>query len=76
MVNWEQYREDGLEIMLYFFTNTTVWAEHLDVREEINFKILEILEEENVEIAIPSRRLMMEGEAGEIIQKEKQRGTE
>lgn len=62
MVNFEQYKEDGFEIFLYFFTKTTVWQEYLDVREDINFKIMKILEEENVEIAIPSRRLMVEAE--------------
>lgn len=60
MVFFEQYKEDGVEILIYFFTKTTVWAEHLAVREDINLKILEILEEEQVEIAVPARRLVVE----------------
>lgn len=62
MVYFEQYQEDGMEIFLYFFTKTTVWAEHLAVREDINFKILDILEEEGIKIAVPTRRLMVESE--------------
>ncbi|MFD1040011.1 mechanosensitive ion channel family protein [Virgibacillus byunsanensis] len=61
-VTFDKYKEDGLDIFLYFFTNTTAWGEYLDVREEINFKILEILENEEVSIAIPSRRLYVESQ--------------
>lgn len=74
LVNFDKYQEDGLDIFLYFFTKTTVWAEHLQVREDINFKILDILQEENVEIAMPTRRLMVDTE--EEQQEEKARGTE
>lgn len=61
-VNFDQYKEDGLEIFLYFFTKTTVWGEYLEVREDLNFKILGILNEEEVEFAVPTRRLMVESE--------------
>lgn len=65
MVHMNEFRDDGFNIFLYFFTKTTVWAEYLSVREEINFKILDILEEENVEIAVPTRRLRVETEDDE-----------
>lgn len=61
-VTFDDYHEDGVELMLYFFTNTTVWGEHLAVKENINFKIMEILEREEVSIAIPSRRLYTDKE--------------
>lgn len=56
-VAFNDYKENGVEIMIYFFTNTTNWGEYLDVREAMNFEILSILEEEEVSIAIPSRRV-------------------
>lgn len=56
-VAFNNYKENGAEIMLYFFTNTTSWGEYLDVREAMNFEILRIIEEEEVSIAIPSRRV-------------------
>lgn len=56
-VTFDDFKDNGAEIMLYFFTKTTVWGEYLDVKEEINFKIMEIIKEEGVSIAIPSRRL-------------------
>lgn len=75
-VTLEHYTEDGLEILLYFFTKTTVWGEYLEIREEINFKILEILEEEEVDIALPARRLMVEQEEVFQNKQEQERGTE
>jgi MscS family membrane protein len=56
-VTFDQYQENGLDIFLYFFTKTTVWGEFLEVKEEINFSIMGILENEGVSIALPSRRL-------------------
>ncbi|HLS35136.1 MAG TPA: mechanosensitive ion channel family protein [Bacillota bacterium] len=57
-VRLNEFADIGSEIMIYYFTKTTVWMEHLAVKEEINYEIMNILEEENVEIAIPSRRLV------------------
>lgn len=57
-VTFDDFKDDGAEIMLYFFTKTTVWGEYLDIKEEINFKILEIFDEEGVSMAIPSRRII------------------
>ena len=57
LVHWENFGESSLEIVLYFFTHTTAYAEHLAVKEALNFKIKEILEEEGVALALPARAL-------------------
>ncbi len=54
------FGENGLEIFLYFFTITTIWGEYLKVREDIHLKIMEILEEEGVSIALPSKSIYIE----------------
>jgi MscS family membrane protein len=59
-VKFDEYNDSSLDIFLYFFTKTTVWAEYLAVKEEINFAIMEILEEEGVSVAFPSRTLYVE----------------
>lgn len=56
-VRFDQFMENGFGVFLYFFTKTTIWADFLKVKEEINFAILDILEQENVKMAIPSRIL-------------------
>ncbi|GAB2573753.1 mechanosensitive ion channel family protein [Gracilibacillus alcaliphilus] len=58
-VKFNEYGESSIDVMLYFFTKTTVWEEHLNVKEEVNFKILEILEQANVSIAYPARSVYM-----------------
>lgn len=59
-VTFDEFGQDGLEIFLYFFTKTTVWGEHLAVREKINLEILKIIEEHDAEIAVPIRKLYVE----------------
>lgn len=59
-VYFEKFGESSLDIFLYFFTKTTKWQEYLTVREDINFKIMEILEREGVTVAFPSRSIYLE----------------
>ncbi|NMB40783.1 MAG: mechanosensitive ion channel family protein [Firmicutes bacterium] len=57
---FEKFEENSLEIMLYFFTVTTIWGEFLEVKEDVNFKIMEILENEGVALALPRISVRME----------------
>ncbi|WP_085993569.1 mechanosensitive ion channel family protein [Oceanobacillus senegalensis] len=61
-VSFDNYNDSSLDILLYFFTKTTVWGEYLDVKEEINFKILDIVNEEGAEFARPARKLYVESD--------------
>lgn len=58
-VYFEKFGDSSLDIMFYFFTNTTVWGEYLAVREKINLKIMDILAEENVSLAYPSQNIYL-----------------
>jgi MscS family membrane protein len=59
-VYFEQFNDSSLDIFLYFFTNTTVWQEYLAVRQNINLKIMEILEELEISVAFTSRSIYLE----------------
>ncbi|WP_353893209.1 mechanosensitive ion channel family protein [Proteinivorax hydrogeniformans] len=59
-VNFDGFNNSSLDIFLYFFTNTTDWGEFLAVKEDVNFKVMEILEKENVSVAFPSRSVYFE----------------
>ncbi|MBB6449460.1 MscS family membrane protein [Geomicrobium halophilum] len=59
-VHIREFKESGLDLMLYYFTNTTSWSEWLRLKEEMNLRVLEILEEENVSLALPGRDLYMQ----------------
>lgn len=58
-VHFDKFGEHGYEIFLYFFTKSTVWGEFLRVKEDVNFKIAEILESEGVSVALPSTSIYM-----------------
>jgi MscS family membrane protein len=59
-VRFDSFGENGLELFMYFFTRTTNWAEFLRVKEDTNFRIMEILEKEGIRIALPSRTVYLE----------------
>lgn len=59
-VRFDEFNESSLDIFLYFFTKTTVWGQFLAVKEDVNFKIMEILEGEGVSVAFPSRSIYIE----------------
>ncbi|SFL83301.1 MscS family membrane protein [Gracilibacillus orientalis] len=64
-VRFTDYNDSSLDIMLYFFTKTINWDEYLKIREDVNFKIMGILEEANVSVAFPSRSLYLEQDSHE-----------
>lgn len=51
-VYFSEISETSYDIFIYFFTKTTVWAEYLAAKEDINLKLMQILEEEGVELAV------------------------
>lgn len=71
LVNFDRFNESSFDVYLYFFTNTTAFAEYLKVKEQVNFKILEVLEEEGVSLAFPTRSLVIQqDESHEAIREE------
>ncbi len=58
-VHFRDFGENGFQIYFYFFTITTVFREFLHVREDVNYKILQILEAEGIKLAYPSRNLYL-----------------
>lgn len=59
-VAFDEFHQHGIEIMLYFFTKTTVGADYISIKEEVNFEVFKILQEAGISVAVPSRRLYKE----------------
>ena len=59
-VKFDSFGDSALSIFVYFFTTTIVWDDYLNIKQDVNFKIMEILEEEEVQIALPSTRIYIE----------------
>lgn len=61
-VRFDKYNDSSLDILIYFYTKTTAWIKYLEVKEEINYRIMEILDREGVSVAFPSRSIYVEKE--------------
>lgn len=53
LVHFADFGETSLQILVCYFTKTTVWAEYLQAREEINFAILRLFDELGLKMAPP-----------------------
>ncbi|MBS4212747.1 mechanosensitive ion channel family protein [Neobacillus rhizophilus] len=63
VTKFDKYGVDGLDIYIYFFTETTAWLEFLKIKEEINYNIMDILTNEGVSLAIPNRKLYVDSKS-------------
>ncbi|WP_457600388.1 mechanosensitive ion channel family protein [Hydrogenivirga sp.] len=60
MVYFTEFGDSSLNIFIYCFTNTAKWAEYLSIREDVNLKIMEIVERHGSSFAFPSRSVYVE----------------
>jgi MscS family membrane protein len=57
LVNLDSFGESSVNIMIYCFSRSVKWEDYLDVKEDVMFKIAEILKDNNLEFAYPSMSL-------------------
>lgn len=62
LVNFTDFGDSSLDILVYYFTKSTAWLEHMDVRQRINCKIMRAVKERGLSVAFPTRSLYLEGE--------------
>ncbi|RKD34161.1 mechanosensitive ion channel family protein [Thermohalobacter berrensis] len=60
LVKFDEFNDSSLDILVYYFTKTADWEEYLSIKQDINFKIMDILEDEKVSVAFPSRSIYFE----------------
>ena len=60
MVYFTDFGESSLDIFIYCFTDTANWEEYLSIREDVNLKIMEIVERNHSSFAFPSRSIYVE----------------
>ena len=66
MVMLTELGEESLNIYVYCFTKTIDWKEHLAIKEELNLNIIQLLEELNIKIALPSRMIYIDSKNFEL----------
>jgi MscS family membrane protein len=62
MVYFTDFGPSSLDIMVYYFSKTIVWAEYLEVRQRINTKIMRAVKARGLSIAFPTQTVYFEGE--------------
>jgi len=60
LVYLDEFSDSSINILVYCFTKTTNWNEWLTIKEDIMYKIMDILEENSLEFAFPSLSLYHE----------------
>jgi len=60
LVNFDEFGASDLSIFIYCFTNTADWAKYLEIREDVNLKIMKIVEENGSDFAFPSQSVYVE----------------
>ncbi len=60
IVSFNNFGASSLDILINCFANTADFASFMNIREDINFKIIDILDQEGVSIAFPSTSLYFE----------------
>ena len=59
-VRIDKFSDSSIDIMLYCFTKTTVWGEWLAIKEELAYKIKDIVEAAGTSFAFPSQSVYVE----------------
>ena len=60
LVNSDSLGNSSLNIFIYTFASTANWDKYLNIREDIHFKIMQIVEDNNASFAFPSQSIYVE----------------
>ena len=66
LVYLDEFSDSSINILIYCFSKTVVWSEWLEVKEDVMYKIMEILEKNSLEFAFPSMSLYYENDSSKI----------
>ena len=60
LVNFDNFGDSAKEIFVYTFTNTASWQKYLEIKEDIAYKIEDIVTKHGSSFAFPSRSIYVE----------------
>ena len=67
MVRFDNITDNGINILVCSYTNSVSYASFLEEKEKINFKIMQILREENVELAYDTKTVFVKKQARSLL---------
>lgn len=61
MVNFDKFAASSLDFFIYTFTRTTNWVRYHEVKQDVLFQIMQIIEQHGAEIAFPTSTIHVPG---------------
>jgi len=71
-IYFTSFGDSSLNIFCYFFTKTTSWGVYMSVKENINLKLMKIIEKNGSAFAYPSQSLYIESNTKNQIEENKE----
>ena len=59
-VRFEEFSSSSLDVLVLYYVNSPKWDDLIDVRQEINYKIMEIVKKHNSDFAFPSTTVYLQ----------------
>jgi len=59
LVRFDKFEDSNLSIFIYTFTSTANWSEYLQIKEDVNLKVISIVEKFGSEFAFPTQTLYL-----------------
>ncbi len=69
MVNFDRFAASSLDFFIYCFTKTIVWSEYHAVKQDVLFKIIDIVDKHGAQIAFPTSTIHLADDSSLQIQK-------
>ena len=66
LVRFDKFNGTSLDILICFFTDTADFDEYFKIKENVNFRLVEILQQEGVSMAFPSTSVYVESLSNKI----------
>ena len=57
---FQEFGGSSLDILVIYYVNSPKWDELIDVREDINYRIMEIVKKHNSDFAFPSTTVYLQ----------------
>ena len=59
MVNFNSFAPSSLDFFIYTFTKTTNWQEYHQIKQDVLFQLIRIIESHGAEIAFPTSTVLL-----------------
>jgi len=67
MVNFNEFAPSSVDFFIYTFTKTTNWVKYHQIKQDVLFQIISIVEKHGAEMAFPTSTLHLNGEINQVI---------